>query len=109
MKRWTKPADRYLDIATDDNTVVAIAESRAFLAALGFAGELVYTPGHSDDSVSLVLDDGSAFTGDLTPETMIGAEDADVVAQSWRKLRDLGARTVYAGHGPVRALEPAAR
>ena len=109
MKRWTKPADRYLDIATDDNTVVAIAESRAFLAALGFAGEFVHTPGHSDDSVSLVLDDASAFTGDLTPEGMIGAEDADVVVQSWRKLRDLGARTVYAGHGPVRALEPAAR
>lgn len=109
MKRWTKPADRYLDIATDDNMVIAIAESRAFLAALGFAGELVHTPGHSDDSVSLVLDDGSAFTGDLTPETMIGVEDADVVAQSWRKLRDLGATTVYAGHGPVRALGPAAR
>ena len=38
------------------------------------------TPGHSDDSVSLLLDDGSVFTGDLTPEGYIGMEDPAVVA-----------------------------
>lgn len=30
-------------------------------------GEILWTPGHSDDSVSLVLDSGIAFTGDLQP------------------------------------------
>jgi glyoxylase-like metal-dependent hydrolase (beta-lactamase superfamily II) len=104
MKQVMKATDRYTEIALDDNTVISCAGSRSFLAAIGFAGEIVHTPGHSDDSVSLVLDTGAAFTGDLTHPALVTEETADTVARSWQKLRDLGARTVYAGHGPVRAL-----
>ena len=32
---------------------------------------------------------------------MIGNEDPAVVTESWDRLRALGARTVYAGHGPI--------
>ena len=35
---------------------------------------------------------------------VIGPEDPDVVIASWRSLRDRGAKTVYAGHGPVRPM-----
>jgi glyoxylase-like metal-dependent hydrolase (beta-lactamase superfamily II) len=104
MKRWMKPVDRYTEITTHDNHVIALSESRAFLDTLGIAGEIVHTPGHSDDSVTLVLDDGAAFTGDLTYEAMVGNEDAEVVARSWRALRERGVTTVYAGHGPVRPM-----
>ncbi len=100
MKRWTKPADNYTEITTHDNVVISVAESRALLARLGIAGEIVHTPGHSDDSVSLLLDTGAAFTGDLTRELMVGRESADVVARSWQTLRDLGATMIYGGHGP---------
>ncbi len=31
----------------------------------GVRGEILKTPGHSDDSVSLVLDSGMVFVGDL--------------------------------------------
>lgn len=105
MKRWTKPADRYLDIALHDNVTISFAESRAVLAHIGLAGEIVPTPGHSDDSVSVVLDDGAAFMGDLTHPQMIGQEDAAVVAASWQRLREHGATWVYPGHGPVRGME----
>lgn len=98
MKRHIKPTDRYTDIVTANNLVKRCDESRALFAALGIAGEVVPTPGHSEDSVSLVLDSGECFTGDLTLETMIGAEDAEVVAASWARLRALGAHTVYPGH-----------
>jgi glyoxylase-like metal-dependent hydrolase (beta-lactamase superfamily II) len=99
MKQWTKPADNYTDIRTNDNTVISTAESRAFLASIGIEGEILHTPGHSDDSVSVVLDIGCAFTGDLTLESMISAEDPAVVARSWQLLRDRGVTTIYAGHG----------
>jgi glyoxylase-like metal-dependent hydrolase (beta-lactamase superfamily II) len=99
MKQWTKPSDGYNEITAHDNVVITPGESREYLASLGFAGQIVHTPGHSDDSVSLVLDNGCAFTGDLTMESMIGHEDPDVVAASWRLLRDLGATIVHAGHG----------
>jgi endoribonuclease LACTB2 len=105
MKQWTKPGDHYTEIAADGNVVISCAASRAFLAGRGLAGEIVHTPGHSDDSVTLVLDNGWAFTGDLTPETLAAPDDAEVVARSWQLLRERGVTTIYAGHGPARPLD----
>ncbi len=98
MKQHIKPADRYTEIVPAGNLVLPCDDSRAWLATLGIAGEVVPTPGHSPDSVSLVLDSGECFIGDLTLERMVGEEDPAVVAASWARLRGLGARTVYAGH-----------
>ena len=104
MSKWRGTMPGYTEIDTRDNLVIACADGRALLATLGITGQLIHTPGHSDDSVSLVLDTGEAFTGDLTDPTRIGPEDPDVVMASWRTLRDRGAKTVYAGHGPVRPM-----
>lgn len=104
MKSWTKPQDHYVGIVMHDNIMISFAESRAFLEGMGLAGEILPTPGHSDDSVSLLLDDGSVFTGDLTPPVMVGPEDAAVVEASWRLLRERGATRLFPGHGPPRFL-----
>jgi Zn-dependent hydrolases, including glyoxylases len=104
MKSHTKPTDNYTDITTRDNIVISFAESRALLETLGIAGEILPTPGHSDDSVSLLLDDGSVFTGDLTHLAFVTEDQAELVAASWQLLRDRGATTVYPGHGPIRAI-----
>jgi len=104
MIRWTKPQDGYVDIAMHDNVVISCAESRELLDGIGIQGEIIHTPGHSDDSVSLLLDNGAVFTGDLTPEDVIGEEDAEAVLGSWRRLRGRGAELVYPGHGPIRRL-----
>lgn len=89
---------------SNDNVIVSTADSRVLLATIGIGGEIVHTPGHSDDSVSLLLDTGAVFTGDLPPISMAVSEDAPLVARSWRTLRERGATTVYAGHGPVRPM-----
>ncbi len=104
MKTWIKPQDRYMEITTHDNVVIAAADSRAVLERIGIPGEILHTPGHSDDSVSLLLNDGAVFTGDLTALEHVSVEDPAVVAASWQLLRDRGATTVYPGHGPVRAM-----
>jgi glyoxylase-like metal-dependent hydrolase (beta-lactamase superfamily II) len=107
MKTWIKPQDQYVDITTHDNVTIAFAESRAVLERIGIGGEILHTPGHSDDSVSLLLDDGAVFTGDLTQPRFVGAEDAAVVEASWRLLRERGARRVYPGHGPAWQMDGA--
>jgi glyoxylase-like metal-dependent hydrolase (beta-lactamase superfamily II) len=78
MKRWMKRADRYVDISMEDNVRISCDESRDVLRKIGIAGEIVPTPGHSDDSVSLLLDDGAVFTGDLTPPGFAAEDDVDV-------------------------------
>ena len=104
MKRHIKPQDHFTEISMEGNTIIAVSESRALLHGVGIGGEILHTPGHSADSVSLLLDDGSVFTGDLTHPAMVGAEDADVVRASWQRLKNAGATQVYAGHGPIRPL-----
>jgi glyoxylase-like metal-dependent hydrolase (beta-lactamase superfamily II) len=106
MKRWTKPQDQYVDITLHDNVVIAFGESRALLNQIGLVGEIFPTPGHSDDSVSLLLDDGSVFTGDLTPLPYAGEDEAGrLVVQSWQRLREYGATRICPGHGPIRLME----
>jgi ribonuclease/clavin/mitogillin len=106
MKQWVKPQDQYVNITPDGNVTIPFAESRSRLEQIGIAGEILPTPGHSDDSVSLLLDDGSAFTGDLTPLPYAGQDDSGiVVAAGWRLLRERGAVRIYPGHGPVRPMD----
>ena len=104
MKQWTRPQDYYVPIRADGNAVITFAESRVLLGRIGIAGEILPTPGHSDDSVSLLLDDGSAFTGDLTPPGFAPKDAVEVVTASWQLLRERGARKVYPGHGPIREV-----
>ena len=105
MKKWTKPWDKYVDITMHDNVTIACSESRRVLGQFGILGEIVPTPGHSDDSVSLLLDDGSVFTGDLTQPDLAVEGDAAIVSASWRLLRDRGATRVYPAHGNVRSIK----
>ncbi len=95
-----KPTDGYTPIEPGDNIILSADESRAFLARIGIQGAIIPTPGHSDDSVTLVLDEGVAFTGDLTPPPMVARDPADLAYQSWARIRAAGARTIYPGHGP---------
>ena len=104
MARSTKPSDGYVEIDPTDNVTISIAEGREFLARIGIAGEILHTPGHSDDSVSVLLDDGSVFTGDLTLPGLATDDQASVVIDSWRRLLERGAAQVYPGHGPSRGM-----
>ncbi len=78
------------------------------LSEHGVSGRVIHTPGHSPGSVSLLLETGEAFVGDLamnkfplrlSPDLPIFADDLERVKQSWRVLLDQGAETVYPAHG----------
>jgi glyoxylase-like metal-dependent hydrolase (beta-lactamase superfamily II) len=101
LSTYVKPRDNYTEIGLEGNIVLTEAGSRAFLAGIGIEGEIVSTPGHSDDSVTLVLDEGAAFTGDLTPLIFVPDDPTDLAYRSWQKLRSKGVHTIYPGHGPV--------
>lgn len=104
MKKWTKPQDNYVEITLNDNINITFAESREVLKRIGIPGEILHTPGHSDDSVSLLLDNGAAFTGDLTPPAFALERDAAVVTASWQLLHERGATCIYPAHGRIRTI-----
>ncbi len=104
MRTWTRPEDHYVEITSEGNVIISCEQSRQLLSGIGIAGEILHTPGHSDHCISLLLDDGSVFTGDLPPETY--AFDNPVALATWKRLRERGATRVYPAHGPVRPLDP---
>src|SRR5579864_6259558 len=63
LRNTMKPQNHYIDIDPSDNVILKMADSRTFLARLGIHGEVISTPGHSEDSITLILDEGAAFTG----------------------------------------------
>lgn len=103
MKRWTKPEDHYVEITESGNVIISTHQSRQILAEIGIAGEILHTPGHTEHCVSLLLDDGFVFTGDLPPEAY--AFDNPLALASWKLLRERGARRVFPAHGPVRWID----
>jgi glyoxylase-like metal-dependent hydrolase (beta-lactamase superfamily II) len=103
MKRWTKPEDKFVDITNDGNHIISCERSRQFLEEIGIGGEILPTPGHTDHCVSLLLDDGSVFCGDLPPES--SAYDNPVALASWRLLQERGVRRIYPAHGPIRWIK----
>lgn len=88
----------YTEITQQNNLVLKFSESRAFLAGIGVSGEILSTPGHSDDSVTLILDEGYAFTGDLHPAFMLPEEDT-LSRQSWDRIHQHKIQRIFPAHG----------
>jgi glyoxylase-like metal-dependent hydrolase (beta-lactamase superfamily II) len=101
LRTHMKPEQHYVEIERGDNVMLKLEDSRAFLKRIGIDGQIIPTPGHSDDSVSLVLDDGAAFTGDLTHPMAAFDENGTIIQSSWERVRAAGGKMVYPGHGPA--------
>ncbi len=78
------------------------------LKEYGIDGKVIYTPGHTPGSVSVVLSNGDVFAGcmaqnslpfTLRPQFQVYATDIEQLKASWRKLIDRGAKTIWPGHG----------
>jgi glyoxylase-like metal-dependent hydrolase (beta-lactamase superfamily II) len=85
-----------------------IGDDGLSLGDFGISGEVIHTPGHTSGSVSVLLNNGDVFVGDLamsarfmrpTPGSPIFAEDLEKVYSSWKKLVDAGAKRIFPAHG----------
>lgn len=75
-----------------------LEDARQTLASFGIPGTIVSVPGHSPDSVALVLDSGDAFAGDLPPLSLASLYGEQAICDSWKALQAAGARCVHFAH-----------
>ncbi len=96
-------------VPVDDNKlkVISIEDSRTFLKSIGINGELIHTPGHSDDSISLWLDEGFLFVGDLNPLYELELHKGTQIEESWNKLLSFKPDKIYYGHAKTAVLAEA--
>ena len=78
--------------------VLLFEDSRKFLKELGIEGKIISTPSHSEDSISVLLDDGTFIVGDLEPlEYLEAYEDNKKLKADWDTLlRESPKRIIYA-------------
>ena len=89
----------YEPIHEDNAIIIRTAESRAFLANIGIDGEIVATTSHSADSISLILDSGECFVGDLEPIEYLGAyEQNEKLKYDWELVMRYAPKTIYYAH-----------
>lgn len=89
----------YEPIHEDNAITLSTAESRAFLANIGIDGEIVATTSHSADSISLILDSGECFVGDLEPiEYLAAYEQNEKLKYDWELIKRYAPKTIYYAH-----------
>ncbi len=86
-----------------------LVNSRYSLDHLGFNAYLLPTPGHSPGSMSLIIDDEIAITGDAMFGIFPGsiyppfADDIPLLIRSWKTLLDSNADLFLPSHGQHRS------
>ena len=114
--RWTMGAFRILHrrftfppLRLGDSDIVVTTDDTQWLPSIGIDGQILSTPGHTADSISVLLSNGCAFVGDVAMNFLrftgirhhpIYLEDLAAVQRSWAKILSLGARTIVPSHGP---------
>ncbi|MBE9512102.1 MAG: MBL fold metallo-hydrolase [Bacteroidetes bacterium] len=114
VTRWGCTFSKIMSLLTKNMKIksarvdITLTDNDFPLADWGIPGKIIYTPGHSPGSVSLLLDSGDAFVGDLamnafpmrfSPGLPIFADSLKIVKESWKLLLNRGAKVVYPAHG----------
>ena len=95
----------YEPIHMDNAIIINTEESRAFLRNIGIDGEIVATTSHSADSISLILDSGECFVGDLEPIEYLAAYDQnDRLNYDWELIMHYAPKKIYYAHANEKIL-----
>ena len=90
---------KYIPIDESLATVISCAESRSFLISMGIKGEIISTPSHSEDSVSVILDDGNCIVGDLEPVEFLDAyEHNPRLEKDWSRVMSYKPKRIFYAH-----------
>lgn len=90
---------RYAPVDENRADVISCEESRFLLNSIGISGEIIHTPSHSSDSISIVLDDGDCFVGDLEPIEYLDVYDNNTALQNdWDELMKCEPKHIYYAH-----------
>ncbi len=89
-----------------------VIQDEISLKEFGIDGKVIFTPGHTAGSISVLLNDGQAIVGDLLGGGSVGgnlfpsrphyhyfADDLEQVRTSIKKIIGLKAKKLYVGHG----------
>lgn len=93
---WRKPFDRF-----EPDLLLEEGQS---LEEYGFDAKILYTPGHSQGSISVLTGDGNLICGDMFSNAW-GRILKSTDEGGLERLKELGIETFYPGHGKPFSME----
>lgn len=85
--------------------MIGIEDSREFLKNIGIEGEIISTASHSNDSISLILDNGICFVGDLEPMEYLDAyEENTALRDDWNLVMTYNPKIIYYSHANEKVI-----
>jgi glyoxylase-like metal-dependent hydrolase (beta-lactamase superfamily II) len=96
------------------NDILIMGETKLYDIGIELNGRIIETPGHTIDSISVLLDDGDCIVGDAaanflqfagTKYCVIFITDIDEYYRSWRKIIAGNAQRIYPAHGKPFSME----
>jgi glyoxylase-like metal-dependent hydrolase (beta-lactamase superfamily II) len=103
--RWTHTFPAYF---TRKGDIIVADGIRLRDIGIDLDGKIIETPGHTFDSISVLLDDGDCLVGDAaasflsfagTKHCIIYLEDLGQYYASWIRIIDAGAKRILPAHG----------
>jgi glyoxylase-like metal-dependent hydrolase (beta-lactamase superfamily II) len=115
VKRFNKKWDfAFPPYEVRSNDIVIERETALKTIGIKIPGKIIYTPGHTDDSIALLLDNGICFTGDAasnmlrfmgTRYCVIFMADLNQYYKNWERLIAEKAKMIYPAHGKPFKIE----
>ncbi len=97
---------RYVPIDEKQANIISCEESRQFLRSICIEGEIISIPSHSEDSVSVILDCGDCFVGDLEPyEYLDGYDDNPQLENDWDLILSMNPKRILYAHANEKILD----
>ena len=118
LLKFLQKGTQYPPISVEENDLVVQGEAEYGLHDIGVPGKIIPTPGHTGDSISLVMDDGDAFVGDAASNffPFLGLRHRPIVAksmprvlESWDRIIKAQAKTVFPSHGEPFGIDSLAK
>ena len=96
---------KYIPINESRATVISCAGSREFLSSMGIKGEIISTPSHSADRVSIILDNGNCIVGDLEPVEFLDAYEAHPgLEKDWCRVMSYQPKKIFYAHANAKVM-----
>ena len=101
-------SNKYIPIKPK-NAIILDKDNAEILRKIGIDGTIVYTPGHTNGSISILLNNGDAIVGDLIMNIIpvkknffpIVIKDYRKLFSSWLKIMKSNVKRIYPSHGKM--------
>lgn len=96
--KFLKEFPQYKEIIINPKNVITENDKNAFIDRFGIPGYFIHTPGHSDDSISIVIEGLGVFIGDLPLPGNNELEKEKKIINSWDCIKSTREKRIFPAH-----------